>query len=150
MQLLLQKKRVGAERYELLARNNPFDDLADLAMDQRFAARNGHHGGPALVDGVETFLDRQAPVEDRVRVIDLAAARAGKIAAEQRLEHQHERIPLAAHQLLLEQIGADPDFFMEGYDHDSFTLLSVPSGRLGPCGQACLGAAYPGFSPDVP
>ena len=34
-------------------------------------------------------------VQDLVGIIDLAAAGAGEVAAEQRLEHQHERIALA-------------------------------------------------------
>ena len=110
MQLLLQQQRVGAERDELLARDDAFDDLADLLVDQRLAAGNRDHRRAALVDGVEAFLHRQPPVEDRVRIVDLAAAEAGEIAAEQRLEHQHQRVALATHELLLEQICADAHF----------------------------------------
>ena len=47
-------------------------------------------------------------------IIDLAAADAGEIAAEQRLQHQHERIALAAHDPLLEEVGADAYFLEKG------------------------------------
>ena len=74
MQLLFQKQRVGAQRHELLARDNAFDDLADLLVDQRLATRYSHHRRAAFVDRVEAFLHRQPLVEDGVGVIDLAAA----------------------------------------------------------------------------
>ena len=77
---------------------------------QRLAARDRHHRRAALVDRVEAFLHREAPVEDRIRIIDLAAAGAGEIAAEQRLQHEHERVALAAHELLLHEVGADLHF----------------------------------------
>src|ERR1035438_4629422 len=38
-------------------------------------------------------------------VLDLAASGAGQIAAEQRLEHEHERIALASGQLLAQNVG---------------------------------------------
>ncbi len=107
MQLLLQKQRVGAQRDEFLARHDAFDDFADLLVDERLAARNGDHRRAALVDRVEAFLHRQALVEDGVGIIDLAAAEAGKIAAEQRLQHEHQRIALAALQPLAQHIRAD-------------------------------------------
>ncbi len=150
MQLLLQKQRVGAERDEFLARDDARDDLADLLVDQRLAAGDRDHRRAALVDRVEAFLHRQAPVQDRVRIVDLAAAEAGKVAAEQRLEHQHQRIALAAHQLLLEQIGADAHFLEEWNAHSlTFLLLQPGTGRrlLG-CYRELRRAAGIRFSPD--
>ena len=91
----------------------PFDDLADLAMDQRLSPRYRHHRRAALIDGVQALLHREATVEDRIGIVDLAAAGAGQIAAEQRLQHQHQRIALAAPQLLLDDIAADTDFLEE-------------------------------------
>src|SRR5258708_12822499 len=38
------------------------------------------------------------------RILDLAATRARQIAPEQRFEHQHQRIPLTALDLLLQHI----------------------------------------------
>ena len=91
----------------------PLDDLADLAVNQRLAARNRHHGRAAFIDGVETFLDREPAIENRIGIVDLAASEAGEIAAKQRLQHQHERIAFAPQQLLLENIGADANFLEE-------------------------------------
>src|SRR5664280_1667022 len=102
MQLLLEQQRVGAKRDKLLTRDDAFDDLTDLAMDERLTAGNSHHRRAAFVDRVEALLDRQTLVQDRVRIIDLAAADAGEIAAEQRLQHQNERIAFATHDPLLE------------------------------------------------
>ena len=56
MQLLLQKQRIGAQRDELLARDDAFDDLADLFVDQRLAAGDRDHRRAAFVDRVEAFL----------------------------------------------------------------------------------------------
>src|SRR5712675_897560 len=81
-ELLFEQQRIGAERDELLARHDAFYDRADVLVDQRLAARDRDHRGAALVDRVETFLDREAPVQDRIRIIDLAAAGACKIAEE--------------------------------------------------------------------
>ena len=102
-----RSKRVGAQRDEFLARNDAFDDLADLLVDQRLAAGDRHHRRAAFVDRVETFLDRQTLVEDRVGIIDLAATGAGEIAAKQRLQHEHERIALAARQTLTQHVSTD-------------------------------------------
>src|SRR6202023_4083795 len=107
VQLLLQEQRIGAQRDEFLARDDAFDDLADLLVNERLAARNGDHRRAALVDRVEAFLHRQAFVEDGVGIIDLAAADAGEIAAEQRLEHQHQRIAFAALQALPHDVRTD-------------------------------------------
>ena len=85
----------------------PFDDLRHVAMQQRFAAGDGDRRRAAFVDRVHAFVEGQALVEDLVGIVDLAAAGAGEVAAEQRLQHQHQRIALAAGQMLLDDIGAD-------------------------------------------
>ena len=87
MQLLLEQQGVGAERDEFLALDDAFDDLADLAVDERLAAGNCDDWSAAFVHGVEAFLHRQALIEDRIRIVDLAAAYAREIAAKQRLQH---------------------------------------------------------------
>ncbi len=117
IELLLEQQRVGAERDELLARHEAAHDLADLLVDQRLAAGDRDHRRAALVGRVPALLRRHAAVEDRIRIVDLAAADAGEVAAEQRLQHQHQRIALAAKQLLLDQIAADTHFLEEGYSH---------------------------------
>src|ERR1700690_3323080 len=134
MQLLLKQQRVGAKRDELLTRNDAFDDLTDLAMDERLAAGNSYHRRAAFIDRVEALLDRQTLVEDRVRIIDLAAGDAGEIAAEQRLQHQNERITFAAHDPLLEEIGRDANFLEIGNFHISSVLVRTVA-RRATCGK---------------
>src|SRR3546814_2920409 len=53
-----------------------------------------------------SFGNRQATVQDLVGIVDLAAAWAGEVAAEQRLEHEHQRIAAVAAEPLLHDIGA--------------------------------------------
>src|SRR5665213_3453530 len=87
--LLFHQQRVGAEVDELLARDDALDDLLDLAMEEGLAAGDRHDGRAAFVDRLEAFRDREALVQDLVGIVDLAAAGAGEVAAEQRLEHEH-------------------------------------------------------------
>ena len=76
-------------------------------MNQRLTACNRYDRRPAFVDCLHALLDAQTFIQDLIGVIDLAAARAGQIAAEQRLEHQHQRIALTPSQLLADQVAAD-------------------------------------------
>ena len=131
MQLLFQKQRIGAQRHEFLAGDDAFDDLADFLVNQRLAARNGDHRRAALVDGVEAFLHRQALVEDGVRIIDLAATGAGEVAAEQRLQHQHQRIALTAGQTLTHHVGADFHFLSQRYTQGYDPLFSYVCAAAG-------------------
>ena len=62
-------------------------------------------GRAAFVDGLEALLGRQVLLQDVGGVLDLAAAGAGEIAAEERLEHQHERISLAPGELLPQDVA---------------------------------------------
>src|SRR5579863_10264603 len=93
-------------------------------MDQRFPARYRNHRSAAFVHGRETFFDRKASVENGIWIIDLATTHAGEIAAEQWFQHQHQRIALAAEQLLLEQVGPDLGLFEKRHVHPG----SFPSG----------------------
>ena len=95
--LFFQQQRVGAEVNVLLARDQALDDLADLGMHQRLAAGDGDHGRAAFVDRAEAFVGREVLLEHVRGILDFAAAGAGQIAAKQRLQHQHQRIALAAH-----------------------------------------------------
>ena len=103
----LEEKSVGAEINVLFAGNETLDDLLDLGMDQRFPAGDADHGCAAFLDRVEALLGREALVENVGRILDFAATRAGEIAPEQRLEHEHKRIALAAHQLLFQNVGGN-------------------------------------------
>jgi hypothetical protein len=120
VELLLQQQRVGAQRHEFLPRHQAAHDLADFLVDQRLAAGDRHHRRAALVGGIPAFLRRHAAIEDRIGIVDLAAADAGQIAAKQRLKHQHQRIALSAKQFLLHQVAADTHFLEERYCHYRF------------------------------
>ena len=74
-------------------------------------------GAPHSSTASRHSLTDEPPVEDRIGIVDLAAADAGEIAAEQRLQHQHERIAFAPHELLLEDVGADAHFLQERHLH---------------------------------
>jgi hypothetical protein len=156
IELLLKKKGVGAQRDKLLARNDPFDDGADLLVDERFAARNCDHRGAAFINRLQAFLDREPAVEDLIRIVDLSAADACEIAAEQRLKHQHQRIALAAKHLLLEQVRANLHFLEERYLHTwlfpkrSKHLTGPGASRQRPRSQPARMPEAQSFDPDEP
>ena len=86
-------------------------------MEEGFAAGDGDHGRAALVDRLEALLGGELGLEDVGGVLDLAAAGAGEVAAKERLEHEDERIALAAEELLLEDVGGDGPGLRYGYCH---------------------------------
>ncbi len=96
IQLLFQQQGVGAEIDIFLACYQAFDNLGDLGMHERFAAGDGDHRRAAFVYGAKTFLRREIFFQDMGRVLDLAASGASQVAAEQGLEHEHERVLFAA------------------------------------------------------
>ena len=63
----------------------------------------------ALVNRGEAVFEAEALIEDRRRIIDLSATGAGEIAAEQRLQHEHQRIALGPPDALGQNVGADAD-----------------------------------------
>ena len=93
--LLLQQQRVGAQDDEFLLGQIALHDLRHIAVQQRLAPGDRHRWRAAIIDRLHALFDRQAAVENRVGIVDLAAAGAGQIAAQQRLEHQHQRIASA-------------------------------------------------------
>jgi hypothetical protein len=78
-------------------------------VQQGFAACDDHHRRAAFFRRRDTLVDAEALIEDCVRVIDLAATGAGEVAAEQWFEHQNQRIPPDALDVLSDNIGADPN-----------------------------------------
>src|SRR5690606_16580790 len=116
-------------------------DLVDLRVHQRLAARDGHHRRAALLDGGDGLLDGHAPLQHVRGMLDLAAARAGEVAGEQRLEFEEQRELLPAAQLVPEDVGSDPDALAERHAHGSrasfgraeYALSNVlAAGRLTP------------------
>ena len=123
--LLRQQKRVGANDREFLSRDDALDDLREILVQQRFATRDDDDRRPAFVDRGQSVLHREALVEDVIGIVDLAASGAGEIAAKQRLHHEHERITLHAHQVLLDEVGADPGDVTEGNSQGFFLLCGA-------------------------
>src|SRR5262249_19600184 len=122
IELLFEQQRVRAKRDELLPLDEAAHNFADLLVNQRLAAGNCHHRRAALVGGVPAFLCRHSAIQDRIRVVDLAATDAGQIAPKQRLQHKDKRIAFSAKQLLLDEITANAQFLEEGYCHYKFAF----------------------------
>jgi hypothetical protein len=106
--VLREQYRVGAEVDEFLALHDAGDDLRHLLVNQGFAARNGDDGRAAFVHGLERILDTHPLLQDLLRIVDLAAAGAGQVALEQRLEHEHQGVSLVAPELAPGEVFCDP------------------------------------------
>ena len=123
MHLLFKQQRIGTDDREFLAGGDAFDDLVDLLVQERLTTGDNDHGRTALVHRVQALLHRQALIEDRIRIIDLATTGAGEIAAQKRLKHEDQRIALAPRQGLLEQIAADAKLLNKRNGHRLPRLL---------------------------
>ena len=128
--LLFQQQRVGADDDELLARDGALTICSISRCSSGSPPAITTTGRAALVDRLHAFGDRQALVQDLRRIVDLAAAGAGQVAAEQRLQHQHQRVALAPEQMLLHHIGADAERLVQRHGHasGSSTRRPVPAG----------------------
>src|SRR5262249_56135826 len=67
----------------------------------------GQWRGAGWGHGGEGAVGAHGLAQDLGRVLDLPATGAGQVAAEQRLEHEDERIAPPAAQLLPDHVGAD-------------------------------------------
>ena len=81
VQLFLQQQGIGAQVDVLLPRHQPLDDLGDLRMQQRLAARNRHHRRAALVHRLEALFRRELLLQNVRRILNLPASRARQVAA---------------------------------------------------------------------
>src|SRR5580704_6785059 len=115
--LLFEQQRIGADDRKFFARNDALDDLWQISVQQRLAARHDDHRSAALVDRGQGVLNGDPFVKNGVGIVDLAAAGASEVAPEQRLQHQHQRIALATGQVLPNDISADPYNLSEWYAH---------------------------------
>ena len=97
VQLFAQEQRVGAHVDVLLARDEALHDLVDLRVHERLAAGDGDGRDAAFVDRAEAFFRREMLLQNMAGILDFPASRARQIAAIERLQHQHERVPLASH-----------------------------------------------------
>ena len=104
MDFLFEQQRVAAQVDVFLARDQAFNDVGNLRMQQRFAAGDRNHGRAALVHGFKTLLGRELALQNVRRILDFAASGASQIAAKQRLKHQDERVLLASGEFLPDHI----------------------------------------------
>src|SRR5262249_35926521 len=90
--------------------------------------RDRHGRDAAFLDRAEALLGSQLLFQDMARILNLPAAGAGQIAAVERLEHQHERVPLPSLQLLAQDVSGDPPHLGRGDRHIFFayTKAGVP------------------------
>ena len=64
-----------------------------------------HHRRATFIHRAETFFGGKLLLQDVRGILNLAAAGARQIAAQQWLQHQHERIVLASLQPLADDVG---------------------------------------------
>ena len=118
VELFLEEDGIRAEIDVLLALHQLGHEPVDLGIHQRLAARDAHHRGTALLDGLDALLHGEVLLEHLGGVLDLAAARAGEVAPEERLEHEDERIPLSSSELLLDHVGSDREHLRHRNAHE--------------------------------
>src|SRR2546428_244676 len=121
MNLFLEEQGVGADIDKFLLGHDKRGDLIDVAVQQRLAASENHDRGTTLIDGIEALFDAQALIEDRVRVVDLAAASTGEVAAKQRLQHQNQRVSPHTPEMSSEDISTYPNRLMQRNGQDALS-----------------------------
>src|SRR5215469_2601403 len=126
VQLLRQQQRVRAQEHELLPLHQLADQDVDLRVHERLAARDRHHGSPALLHGGERLLNRHPLLQHAGRLLDLAAARAFEVAGEQGLQLDDQRELLVAAQFLAHQVAPHPKALAQRHAHgDTVFLVST-------------------------
>ena len=96
LQFLPEKHSVRAQVDMAVAREDLHAKPGDVGIQQRLASADGNDGRAALVDRGEALLERDALADGLLVLADAAAARAGKVAGVERLQHQDQREPLLA------------------------------------------------------
>src|SRR5579872_407336 len=117
MNFLLQQQRIRAQINVFPPRHQPLNNLRNLRMHQRFAARNRNHGRAALLNRAKTLLRRKIFFQNVRRILNLPATRASQIAAEQRLQHEYQWVLLATGELLPKHVGRNGPHLGYGYWH---------------------------------
>src|SRR4051794_881130 len=118
MHAFLEQQRIGAQIDEFFALDDAFDDAHDVFVNERLAAWNRYDRRTALVHRCEALGNAQTAIEDLVGIVDFAATGTREIAAEQRLQHQHDRIAAHATQLLADDVARYAELLNEGNSHD--------------------------------
>src|SRR4029077_6182835 len=91
-----------------------------------------HHRRPALLDGVDHVVNRETLTENVGRVLDLAAARTGEVACEERFDLDDEREVLGSPQFVAQQVAADAKILAEGNGHQVSRVERVAPDRYSP------------------
>jgi hypothetical protein len=111
--------------------DQPTDNLGHLRMDHRFATGNTNDRGATFHSRRQTLFNRKPLIQHMIRILNLPAAGAGQITSEERLQHQHERIPLHPAQLLGEHILRDSCHLGKWNSHSSLSFFSIYIGNGG-------------------
>src|SRR5437762_4460214 len=69
-------------------------------------------------------------LEDVGRILDFAAACAGKVAAEERFQHQDERVAFASGKFLLQDVAGNRPHLRYGYRQSSFLQILLVASSL--------------------
>src|SRR3954452_1573803 len=101
-----EAKRVRTKLDVPLHLEKAADNVLDALEDERLAAADGDDRSRALDRRLEAFLDGQ-PGLVRLVLANLSAADAGDVAAESRLQHDHERVAVVL--LLRGDVAPDLD-----------------------------------------
>ena len=94
-------------------------------MHQRLAAGDRHHRRAAFLNRAEALFGRQILFQNVGRVLDLAASGAGQVAAEERLQHQDQRVALASGKLLAQDVAGHRPHLRYRYWHEDEPLYSI-------------------------
>ena len=106
VELALEQDGVGAEVDESPPVDQRAGDVGDLRMQQRLPSGDADDGGAALVGSAHALRDRELAAEELYGILDFSAASAGEIAAEERFQHQHQRVALSPGEALLQEVSA--------------------------------------------
>jgi len=115
--LLVQEQAVRAHDDIALLCDEACNDLGHVTMDKGFAAGDRHDGCTAFNGRAQAIFNRKTLVEDRCRIIDLAATGASQIATKERLKHQDEWVTFPPHELLLHDVKGDVELLAQRNGH---------------------------------
>jgi hypothetical protein len=117
VEFAFEKEGIGAEVDVFFPGDEALDDLVDLRVDEGFTTGNGDHGGAAFVGRGPALFGGETFAENVVRVLDFSATGTGKVAAEEGLKHEDERIAFVPAQFLPENVGGDRPCLADGNWH---------------------------------
>lgn len=76
--------------------NEALDNFYNFGMQERLSPGDGNHGRTTLIGSSKCLRRRDAFPQKMVRILHFSTTLAGKIASEERLEHEHERVTFLA------------------------------------------------------